>query len=46
MTNQALKFENFEGEKLSRQQQKTVRGGDGEEPTKGNGNGSNQPAIK
>ncbi|MFH6933865.1 rSAM-modified peptide [Flavobacterium sp. FlaQc-30] len=28
MSNQKLKFEDFQGEKLSRNQQKTVRGGD------------------
>ena len=31
MANQTLKFEDFEAEKLSKNQQKTVRGGD-EEP--------------
>lgn len=30
MANTKLKFEDFEGEKLSRNQQKTVRGGDGD----------------
>jgi natural product precursor len=30
MANQKLKFEDFEQEKLSKTQQKTVRGGDGE----------------
>ncbi|WP_117595787.1 rSAM-modified peptide [Flavobacterium sp. Root420] len=40
MANQKLKFEDFEAEKLSKNQQKTVRGGDGEtdpEPRKGGG---------
>lgn len=32
MTNKKLKFEDFETEKLSKNQQKTVRGGDGVEP--------------
>lgn len=32
MANQKLKFEDFEDEKLSKNQQKTVRGGDGEDP--------------
>jgi len=31
MTNRKLKFEDFEAEKLSKNQQKTVRGGDGTE---------------
>lgn len=30
MANQTLKFEDFEENKLSKNQQKTVRGGDGE----------------
>jgi hypothetical protein len=43
MANQKLKFEDFDDEKLSKNQQKTVRGGDGEnggidpEPRKGGG---------
>jgi hypothetical protein len=42
MANQKLKFEDFEAEKLSKNQQKTVRGGDGESTesdpnNKGNG---------
>jgi len=41
MANQKLKFEDFEDEKLSKNQQKTVRGGDGETdpnpPGKGTG---------
>lgn len=40
MTNQVLKFEDFENEKLSKNQQKTVHGGD-TEPGRGNGKGSN-----
>ena len=32
MANQKLKFEDFEEEKLSKNQQKTVRGGDGQDP--------------
>lgn len=32
MANHKLKFEDFETEKLSKNQQKTVRGGDGEDP--------------
>ncbi|MFH6947391.1 rSAM-modified peptide [Flavobacterium sp. FlaQc-51] len=45
MTKQALNFKVFENEKLSKIQQKIVRGGD-DDPTKGNGNGSTQPVIK
>lgn len=44
MKNQALKFEDFENEKLSKNQQKTVHGGDGGgepiDPGKGNGKGN------
>lgn len=40
MTNQTLKFEDFENEKLSKNQQKTIHGGD-TDPVKGTGNGSN-----
>lgn len=43
MANQKLKFEDFEDEKLSKNQQKTVRGGDGEEPESDPGN---QPGKK
>jgi natural product precursor len=32
MANKKLKFEDFEEEKLSKNQQKTVRGGDGTDP--------------
>ncbi|QOG02883.1 rSAM-modified peptide [Flavobacterium sp. MDT1-60] len=42
MANQKLKFEDFETEKLSKNQQKMVRGGDGEtdpENKKGTGLG-------
>jgi hypothetical protein len=40
MANQKLKFEDFEAEKLSKNQQKTVRGGDDEPiPTDGTGRG-------
>ncbi|MFH6947393.1 rSAM-modified peptide [Flavobacterium sp. FlaQc-51] len=42
MKNCKLNFEDFENEKLSKKQQKTIHGGD-EEPTKGNGNGSGRP---
>lgn len=38
MANHKLKFEDFEEEKLSKNQQKTVRGGD-EEPTDPNQTG-------
>lgn len=43
MANQKLKFEDFEDEKLSKNQQKTVRGGDGEDPhpIDGTGRGGN-----
>jgi hypothetical protein len=41
MANQKLKFEDFQAEKLSKNQQKTVRGGDGDSDndpgTKGTG---------
>ncbi len=42
MKNQKLNFEDFENEKLSKNQQKTVRGGDDEpiDPGKGNGKGN------
>jgi hypothetical protein len=41
MANQALKFEDFEVEKLSEKEQKTVRGGDAPtDPGRGNGNGA------
>ena len=42
MANQKLKFEDFEDEKLPKNQQKTVRGGDGDEdidPTGGKNGG-------
>jgi hypothetical protein len=41
MANQKLKFEDFEAEKLSKNQQKTVRGGDGEDidPSSGKNGG-------
>ncbi|MEG0850390.1 rSAM-modified peptide [Flavobacterium plurextorum] len=32
MSNQKLKFEDFQGEKISKNQQKTVRGGDDPNP--------------
>jgi hypothetical protein len=44
MKTQQLKFEDFNNEKLAKNQQKTVCGGDGNEPTepgRGNGKGSN-----
>lgn len=41
MANQTLKFEDFEEDRLSKNQQKTVRGGDGEatpvDPSKNGG---------
>jgi len=41
MTNQALKFADFEKEKLSKNQQKTIHGGDGNvDPSKGTGKGN------
>lgn len=44
MTNQALKFEDFQREKLSKNEQKTVHGGDGPgtpgDTNRANGNGS------
>ena len=40
MTNQVLKLEDFENEKLSKNQQKIVHGGDSD-PVRGNGKGSN-----
>ncbi|WP_123774133.1 rSAM-modified peptide [[Flexibacter] sp. ATCC 35103] len=45
MKNYKLKLQDFENSTLSKSQQKTVRGGDGEEPTKGNGNGNTQETI-
>ena len=39
MTNQALKLTDFQTEKLSKNQQKTVSGGD-IDPSKGDGNGN------
>ena len=41
MTNQSLRFEDFQIEKLSKNQQKTVQGGDDIDPSKGTGKGSN-----
>ena len=44
MTNQSLRFEDFQIEKLSKNQQKTVQGGennDSIDPSKGTGKGSN-----
>lgn len=35
-----VKFEDFKVEQLSKNQQKAVRGGDDDEPTKGQGNGN------
>ncbi|KFF07185.1 hypothetical protein [Flavobacterium reichenbachii] len=57
MKKKALKFEDFQDEKLSKKQQKTVRGGDGDiDPGKGSGGSGNndeeetqriiQPVIK
>lgn len=44
MTKQALNFEDFKAEKLSRKQQKTVHGGDDPiEPTKQDGKGATKP---
>ncbi|MDA6072406.1 rSAM-modified peptide [Flavobacterium sp. AC] len=40
MKNQALKFEDFESEKLSKNQQKTIKGGEPVDPLRGTGNGS------
>ncbi|MCC9062765.1 rSAM-modified peptide [Flavobacterium piscisymbiosum] len=40
MTNQALKFADFEKEKLSKNQQKTIQGGDDVDPSKGEGKGA------
>jgi hypothetical protein len=41
MTNQTLKLTDFRTEKLSKNQQKTVHGGDGEiDPSKGDGKGA------
>ncbi|KQB38609.1 rSAM-modified peptide [Flavobacterium aquidurense] len=45
MKNYKLNLQDFENNTLSKSQQKTVRGGDGEEPTKGNGNGNTQETI-
>ncbi|WP_428230475.1 rSAM-modified peptide [Flavobacterium sp.] len=39
MINRVLKFEDFENEKLSKNQQKTVHGGD-TDPVKGTGKGN------
>ena len=39
MSNMKLKFEDFQGEKLSKNQQKTVSGGD-VDPNKGDGKGN------
>ena len=44
MKSKNIKFEDFENEKLSKKQQKTIHGGDGEEPIdpgKGTGKGGN-----
>jgi hypothetical protein len=45
MVNKKLKFENFKNEKLSKNQQKAIQGGDDPtgpiEPGRGNGKGSN-----
>ncbi|WP_264531964.1 rSAM-modified peptide [Flavobacterium sp. N502540] len=45
MANRAQKFEDFQSEKLSKKEQKTVQGGDENnipgDPIRGNGKGSN-----
>ncbi|MCC9018038.1 MULTISPECIES: rSAM-modified peptide [Flavobacterium] len=45
MANRAQKFEDFQSEKLSKKEQKTVQGGDESiipgDPSRGNGKGSN-----
>lgn len=45
MKKKALKFQDFQNEELSKKQQKTVRGGDGDtepkSPGKNGGNGNN-----
>ncbi|TDW49946.1 hypothetical protein EV144_102376 [Flavobacterium sp. 270] len=45
MKKKALKFQDFQNEELSKKQQKTVRGGDGDgepkDPGKNGGNGNN-----
>ncbi|PWB19838.1 rSAM-modified peptide [Flavobacterium sp. HTF] len=47
MTKNNLKFEDFEAQKLSKNQQKTVRGGDapddGKDPIRGGGGGNGTP---
>ncbi|WP_394772755.1 rSAM-modified peptide [Flavobacterium sp.] len=44
MKNTTLKFENFEAEKLSRNQQKTVQGGDDPvDPSNQTGKGATHP---
>ncbi|SHM98274.1 rSAM-modified peptide [Flavobacterium chilense] len=41
MKDSKLKFEDFKSEKLSKNQQKTVRGGDDTDPTSQTGKGAN-----
>jgi hypothetical protein len=48
MTSKRLNFEDFETEKLSKKQQKTVQGGgdsdiDGKDPVRGGGGGTGTP---
>ena len=44
MKKKALKFEDFENEKLSKKEQKTVHGGDQEtDPSIGQGKGAGKP---
>lgn len=40
MTNSKLNLEDFKSEKLSKKEQKTIRGGDDTDPTKTGGNGN------